>query len=67
MTSDVWCLLLFELTNQLYSNDCVSNYGLCSIIKFADDTVVFGKISRNNSVHYLVQVNDLLHVVNRTT
>ena len=42
----------------LYTNDCVSNYSSCSVIKYADDTVVLGKIVRDNAEEYLAQVRD---------
>ena len=37
------------------TNDCVSNYGSCLIMKYVDDTVVLSKISRNNSVIILLK------------
>lgn len=65
-TSDVICIntgvpqgcVLAPIMFTLYTNDCVSNYGSCSIIKYADDTVVLGKISRDNAAEYLAQVSD---------
>ena len=44
----------------LYINDCVSNYSSCSIIKYADDTIVLRKISRNDSVEHIAQVNEFI-------
>ena len=40
----------------LYTNDCVSSFDSCSIIKYADDTAVLGKISSNHSAEYLAQI-----------
>ena len=42
----------------LYTNDCVSNYSSCSVIKYADDTAILGKINGDNVEEYLAQVND---------
>lgn len=42
----------------MYTNDCVSDYGSCPIIKYARHTVKLGKFSKNNTVEYLAQVND---------
>ncbi len=43
----------------LYTHDCVSSHSSTSIVKFADDTVVLGLISKNDETAYLDEVERL--------
>ena len=40
----------------LYTNDCNSEYENCTILKYADDTVIIGNITNENEQFYLRQV-----------
>jgi hypothetical protein len=40
----------------LYTSDCVSNFENCHVLKYADDTVIIGNISNNDTSSYLRQV-----------
>ena len=44
----------------LYTNDCRSAYQNCSIFKYADDTVIVGKICNDDSTNYLAQVDNFV-------
>ncbi len=50
--------VLSPVLYSLYTHDCVSSHSSTSIIKFADDTVVLGLIS-NNETAYLDEVERL--------
>ena len=49
--------VLSPLLFTLYTNNCKSNYPSCSIIKYADDTAIVGKINKDNSTEFLNQVD----------
>ncbi len=51
--------VLSPLLYSLYTHDCVSSHSSTSIIKFADDTVVLGLISKNDETAYLDEVERL--------
>ena len=40
-----------------YTDDCRSSYSNCTIVKYADDTVIVGKITDNDYTNYIDQVN----------
>lgn len=40
----------------LYTNNCISDCENCTILKYADDTVIIGNIENNNEQMYLNQV-----------
>ena len=44
----------------LYTNDCRSKHDVCSIIKYADDTVITGYLQNNNSSPYEDEVSDFV-------
>ena len=41
----------------LYTDDCRSLFDKCTVIKYADDTVIIGKISNDDCRDYLAQVD----------
>ena len=43
-----------------YTNDCTSKYESCTILKYADDTVIIGKICNDNATEYLSEVSDFI-------
>ena len=45
--------VLSPLLFTLYTNDCTSKYENCSVLKYADDTVIIGNISNNNETQYM--------------
>lgn len=45
--------VLSPLLFTLYTNNCQSIYQNCSIIIYADDTVIVGKISNDDNSNYL--------------
>lgn len=45
----------------LYTNDCVSSSEGCTILKYADDTVIIGNISENNEAFYFQQVSSFVN------
>ena len=49
--------VLSPLLFTLYTNDCCSAFQNCTIIKYADDTVIIGNIENNNETLYLNQVD----------
>ena len=49
--------VLSPLLFTLYTDDCRSEYDDCTIIKYADDTVIIGNITDNNETNYLRQVD----------
>ncbi len=51
--------VLSPLLYSLYTHDCVSSHSSSSIVKFADDSVVLGLISRNDETTYLDEVERL--------
>ncbi len=51
--------VLSPLLYSLYTHDCVSSHSSTSIVKFADDTVVLGLISKNDETAYLDEVERL--------
>ncbi len=51
--------VLSPLLYSLYTHDCVSSHSSTSIIKFADDTVVLGLISKNDETAYLDDIERL--------
>ncbi len=52
--------MLSPLLFTVYTNDCVNSTPCSSIIKYADDTAVVGKITNDNPEDYLTQVRDFL-------
>ena len=52
--------VLSPLLFSLYTNDCTSEYESCSVIKYADDTVIIGKITDGNESEYRSQVNNFV-------
>ena len=40
-----------------YTDDCRSSYSNCTVVKYADDTVIVGKITDNDYTNYIEQVN----------
>ena len=52
--NDVFYPLYFSL---LYTNDCSSKNENCILLKYADDTVIIGKIKNNDENVYRDQVN----------
>ena len=50
--------VLSPLLFSLYTNDCRSSFSNCTILKYADDTVIIGKISNNDHTNYTEQVNN---------
>lgn len=52
--------VLSPLLFSLYTNDCTGEYESCSIIKYADDTVIIGKIINNNEDEYRSQVSNFV-------
>ena len=46
--------VLSPLLFTLYTNDCTSKYENCSVLKYADDTVIIGNISNNNETQYML-------------
>ncbi|KAF7699141.1 hypothetical protein HF521_003883, partial [Silurus meridionalis] len=53
------CCVLSPLLYSLYTYDCVATSNSTTIIKFADDTVVVGRISNNDETAYLQEVKNL--------
>ncbi len=51
--------VLSPLLYSLYTHDCMSSHSSTSIVKFADDTVVLGLISKNDETAYLDEVERL--------
>lgn len=49
--------VLSPLLFTLYTNDCTSMFNNCSILKYADDTVILGKICNNDSSSYISQID----------
>ena len=41
----------------LYTNDCLSSFNNCSILKYADDTVIIGNITNDDISNYTQQVD----------
>ena len=52
--------VLSPLLFTLYTNDCTSKYENCSVLKYADDTVIIGNISNNNETQYMLEVNEFV-------
>lgn len=48
--------VLSPLLFTLYTNDCSSNFEGCSLLKYADDTVIIGNITNNDTAMYLQQI-----------
>lgn len=53
--------VLSPLLFTLYTNDCCGSYDNCSVFKYADDTVIVGKICNDDSSSYLSQVEDFVN------
>ncbi len=51
--------VLSPLLYSIYTHDCVSSHSSNSIVKFADDTVVLGRISNNDETAYLDELERL--------
>ena len=51
--------VLSPLLYSLYTHDCVALHPTNTIVKFADDTVVVGLITRDDEVAYREEVNNL--------
>ena len=49
--------VLVPLLFSLYTSDCRSSNESCSIVKFADDTVLIGLISDDDSSKYVDEIN----------
>lgn len=49
--------VMSRLLFSLYTDDCGSKYNQCTIIKYADDTVIVGKVKSDDSSEFLAQVN----------
>ena len=47
---------MFPILFSLYTNDCRGVLENCTIIKYSDDTVIIGKITQDNYINYLSQV-----------
>ena len=45
----------------LYTNDCTSKYEHCSVLKYADDTVIIGNIVNNNETLYILEVKEFVN------
>ena len=57
--------VLSTLLFTLYTNTCRSIHSSCSIIKYADDTAVVGKIKKNDiAEEFLLQVNNFVNWCN---
>jgi hypothetical protein len=52
--------VLSPLLFTLYTNDCKSQYDNCTILKYADDTVIVGSILNNEECMYRNQVSDFV-------
>ena len=52
--------VLSPLLFTLYTNDCRSSYDDCSVFKYADDTVIVGKICNDDSSNFLSQVDEFV-------
>ena len=44
----------------LYTNDCSSRFDGCTILNYADDTVIIGNISKNNETFYFQAVSSFV-------
>ena len=53
--------VLSPLLFTLYTSDCRSEHGDCSIIKYADDTVILGQFHRNTTSHYFNVVHEFVN------
>ena len=49
-----YCLRCYSL----YRNDSTSKYEHCSVLKYADDTVIIGNIANNTETQYMLEVNE---------
>ena len=52
--------VLSPLLFSIYTNDCISLHENCSIVKYADDTVIIGKITDGNDDTFLTQVHEFV-------
>ena len=52
--------VLSPLLFSLYTNDCRSSFSNCTILKYADDTVIVGKIVNNDYTNYIEQVSNFV-------
>ena len=52
--------VLSPLEFTLYTNDCRSSYSNCTILKYADDTVIVGIIFNNDYTNYIDQVHKFM-------
>ena len=52
--------VLAPLLFTLYTNDCSSNFPSSSIIKYADDTAIVGKVNNDDSNDFMAQVNNFV-------
>ncbi len=50
----------YSVLYTIYTHDCVATHPLNTIIKFADDTTVVGKILNNNETAYRGEVDRLV-------
>lgn len=53
--------VLSYLLFTLYTNGCKSIHPSCSIIKYADDTAIVGKIENDSAEEFLLQVNNFVN------
>jgi hypothetical protein len=52
--------VLSPLLFSLYTNECSSKFESCTVIKYADDTVIIGKIINDDMNDYINQVNEFV-------
>ena len=52
-----YCLRCYSL----YTNDCTSKYENCSMLKYADDTVITGNIANNNETLHMLEVKEFVN------
>ena len=56
--------VLAPLLSSLYTSDCRSSNESCSIVKYADDTVLIGLISDDDSSKYVDEINKFVTYCN---
>jgi gmma-aminobutyric acid receptor subunit gamma/cGMP-dependent protein kinase 2 len=52
--------VLSPLLFTLYTNDCVSSQDNCTLLKYADDTVILGNILNNDTTMYRRQIDEFV-------
>ena len=53
--------VLSPLLFTLYTNKCRSSFDDCSLLKYADDTVIVGKVCNDDSSNYMSQVESFVN------